>query len=1015
MTNNARVRSVAYIGWRGIRGCEVLDLSQGPITALLGQSGAGKTTMAMCLAYALLPDKRVLEIQPISEVKDVGSSGADMLAGKIDPRCQYAYVVLDIATRLGKRLVAGVFVDKIDERSDFTRWLIRNAPEEFTLKDLMAVKEDDEYVTYPALVELRRELAIRGIDVEVCKNVGDYGQALNEAGILPSSMRSSTDRSLFANLIKTTFKGGLSNEVVGRLKEYLLTSQHNVPEIVRGLQECADEIIRTKNAIASADKELTLLKSTYGAGREIVATSLRWLLEEKKAVEEFYLAAEKRLSDETKKKSALDALYVETEQEIVKVRQEKEEARRNACVNLEAANKKYRELADEKSQILEKVRVAKDAKGKFDDGKKSWLQIVKEYPMADSFDDARQWIDAYIKNLQEKEFGLKKELEIIREEILRLESGQSSDASELLAAKLGGESLEKALWSLEEKEAVAVELSLCGLTDGVVGIDKKTLLDLPATSDLPATFWLGGASPESQKVEEIGEWLICNASGGHVVAKKDRQPIFGGEARKKRCRDLHLVIDKKKGALTQLSKDIERFTNQNDGLRTLFDQNSKNIHFYLGNCHSVDIEESVGVAKEALAQYHEKLTQTENDAKSAGEILNKIEKPFDDALKKLSYKKELQKEEIQKLKDEIEGINKRLTENSQKLETLRDEHGQATDVLGVEFALMVGFSQAIKDFSQDDILADLSDKIAGLRGALIAEVPERADFFQSVKAKDRISTIELWPILRQILRERISIDLADSDGLDLIQAARDRRAELDSELADHEKAAKANARNIGLTIRSAISSSRQKIDKLSRLGEDIRFGNVEGIRLRLTEKKEMLNTLQSFSDQLNLFSKNKPVDVAIKEWFDNNGGWAESHQFFSGADLLDYRNYVDLAIEARRTGQEWGLASSLSGGESIGSGLALALMLMRSIAARGEGKPEQITPLFILDEVHRLDDAGVAVIVNFAKRENFQVVVTAQKIEPSYDCTLYTLTRVYTPDDQLIIRGIQVSPGKVAA
>ncbi len=115
-------------------------------------------------------------------------------------------------------------------------------------------------------------------------------------------------------------------------------------------------------------------------------------------------------------------------------------------------------------------------------------------------------------------------------------------------------------------------------------------------------------------------------------------------------------------------------------------------------------------------------------------------------------------------------------------------------------------------------------------------------------------------------------------------------------------------------------------------------------------------------------------------------------------------------------GGDWAsvASASLSGGESIGCGLALALMLMRSIAARGEVKPELITPLFTMDEIHRLDDKGVAMIVSLAKRENFQVVVTAQRITPSYDCTLYNLTRLPDPD-RLIIRGIKIHTEQKAA
>jgi len=84
--------------------------------------------------------------------------------------------------------------------------------------------------------------------------------------------------------------------------------------------------------------------------------------------------------------------------------------------------------------------------------------------------------------------------------------------------------------------------------------------------------------------------------------------------------------------------------------------------------------------------------------------------------------------------------------------------------------------------------------------------------------------------------------------------------------------------------------------------------------------------------------------VALKELFDAASGRQEGTSL-SGDELLDYRNYVDLSIEACRKGSGWAPAASLSGGESIGCGLALALMLTRSIAARGEIKVDQISPL----------------------------------------------------------------------
>jgi hypothetical protein len=61
-------------------------------------------------------------------------------------------------------------------------------------------------------------------------------------------------------------------------------------------------------------------------------------------------------------------------------------------------------------------------------------------------------------------------------------------------------------------------------------------------------------------------------------------------------------------------------------------------------------------------------------------------------------------------------------------------------------------------------------------------------------------TISLWPLLLEVVRERINIDLANNDGLDFIQAAKNRRTDPNSELVDHEKIAKVKARGIAYTI-----------------------------------------------------------------------------------------------------------------------------------------------------------------------------------------------------------------------
>ena len=255
-------------------------------------------------------------------------------------------------------------------------------------------------------------------------------------------------------------------------------------------------------------------------------------------------------------------------------------------------------------------------------------------------------------------------------------------------------------------------------------------------------------------------------------------------------------------------------------------------------------------------------------------------------------------------------------------------------------------------------------------------------------------------------------DRAEIDGEDLIKAMKEHRFKLDGELVVHENEVRIRARNIYQTINSNIVSQQRKIDKLSKLGADIQFGNVTGIQIVLKPRWEMMSVLESFAEQL--FSERKPVDVALKDWFDAASSKQDGISL-TGQELLDYRNYVDLSIEACRKGSGWAPAASLSGGEAIGCGLAMALMLTRSIAAKGDIKPDEISPLFAVDEVHRLDGPGQKMIVNFAEREHFQVIVTAAMLAPDYNCILYSLNRVFDPTERLIIRGMRINGDKKVA
>lgn len=1000
-----RIDRIAYIGWRGIEGCEVLDLdSNNPLTGLVGPTGAGKSTLTMCLGYAMLPDRKALDIRPISEVKDARKAGVDMLAESIDPRYGYAYVVLDLTTRAGERLLAGIYVESVDGNAEFTRWLIRN-PKDMALNTIMAQEDGDDEI-FPSFPEFKRHCAARGLDVSVRRTVGEYCQALYEAGILPSGMSMGQDRSLYASLIETTFKGGVSNQVVSRLKDYLLPEATQVSDIVTGLQTCTNEVIMTKNEIASAEKELSLLQSTYGVGKEIVLQSLRWMMESTGAIQESLRKDKAEMANINVSHQRLSEDIPHIETEIQQAESTKESVLKTALLELREAGDKVTRLTGTLDVLRASVSTAKANKNTFDLGKKQWKSIADTHTNQ-SVEWVGNWLESCRKAKEQEAFEIASTMNIRQTESNRLNSGLASILSEKLAEKTGGQTLEDAFSAVSEKEALAIELSLGGLTDGVIGIELEDLVKLEASDDLPDTFWLGQDAPEPGKLREVGAWYVDFIAGGYAATKKARTPVFGSAARAARHKAILLEIDglrKKHGDLTLEAQKL-------DGKKLSLAKYEKEIAFYLARRdNEMALAEAVTEAEGALRVREGEIGEAN---KVRGEIeskIHEIEKPYEAQLKALQSDLGNKKEKLVEMGEGLQKRGEKIAADEKTLAAMQAEETSATSILGSDSEQMFAAARGMEHFDEARLLVEQTKRISALGVALHDEMPDRLAILQDIDAGNRLSTLSLWPILMGIVRERVSINRAEVDGEDMIQAMKEHRAALNSELMGHENEVRIKARNLYQTISSQASMQKRKIDKLSKLGESITFGNVTGIRIVLSPRNDMLSVLEGFAEQL--FSEKKPVDAALKEWFDAASGKEEGISM-AGEELLDYRNYVDLSIEACRKGSGkgsgWTPAASLSGGESIGSGLAIALMLTRSIAAKGEIKVDQIFPLFAVDEAHRLDGPGHAVVVDFAKREGFQVIVAAPELTPSYSCILYALNRVFDPHERLIIRGIKVA------
>lgn len=1003
MTTVARIERVGYIGWRGIMGCESLTLHE-LMTGLVGGPGAGKSTLLMTLVYALLPDRRVMEIQPISDVRDSQATGTDTLLGRIDPQYGYAYVILEIITRHDERLVVGIHVEAKDGQAHFKCWHIRNAPETAAIEDLMCVPDGDAIV-YPDRPALARHLAGSGIDLLSCRSVGEYCQLLYQAGILPSPMTDLADRRLYANLLEATFRGGLSEEIIHKLKDYLLPPPTQLRDIVQGLQECTNEMLKTRRAVADATGELTLLQSTYGVGKLAVRTALDGVRHDAHVASEEIRVKKADHANRQLTRQELQTSVASAEEMITATEELKANALKRASADLKDLERQKTALH---TAVIEARKKADHAAGelrRYNAGQELWKSVCDKH-VSESFDGLERRLKADIHSLQTHNLELELAMRELQAQANRLAAGRASDASEHLAAQLGARTLQQSLGHLPLDQALEYEASLGGLVEGLVGVSLDDITRLTPATDLPDMFWLGEAVPQSPATRQTGSWLIAELAGGHVVVNRDKVPAFGDDARKLQQAAIAMELEELTTRHGTTLLAIER----TEGKRMTLWSNREMIAFYLD--HRSDPAAIAWASEDASKRWRQCQSDYETIELAHGGLADRIAEigsPFDAQLKEIRRVVGVKRGALSRIERDIENIDDALAKASAVQESCQQEYALAADILGESLGRFEQKSDPADELPRN-VTGVQAKRMTQLQNALGGDLASSMPSLLDVNAEDRLSIIRIWPELMKAVREIVSTDLADMDGDDLINHALTRRATLDSDLVRQENELRINARNLLLNISTSVRGQKTKLEKLSQFGQSIEFGNVTGIQIALIPRRRMLDLLEQITDQPTLLAGERPIQEALNEFFELQN----SHGKFDGDELLDYRNYVDLVIQARRRTGSWSPAVSLSGTEAIGGGLAVALMLTRSLAARGEMSGEgvkvsQIRPLFAVDEISRLNSAGQASLVEFAQREKFQLLVTAPAIEPKYGCMLYALARRFDPDERLIIRGVRVA------
>lgn len=273
--------------------------------------------------------------------------------------------------------------------------------------------------------------------------------------------------------------------------------------------------------------------------------------------------------------------------------------------------------------------------------------------------------------------------------------------------------------------------------------------------------------------------------------------------------------------------------------------------------------------------------------------------------------------------------------------------------------------------------------------------------------------LDLWLAVRDWLRRRLPAQVAEvDDPREALLRLRDQLTGLQERLARQENDLRGASEDVARGIDVQIRKARGQVSRLNQNLGGVSFGTIEGIRVKVQSVERMEQVLRALREgavQDLLFQENLPIEEALDEIFRRYGGGRTG-----GQRLLDYREYVHLQVEVRRTtGTDWEIANPtrLSTGEAIGVGAALMMVVLTewerdANLLRGKRAHGSLRFLF-LDEANRLSHDNLGVLFDLCQTLDLQLLIAAPEVARAEGNTTYRLVRRVDADgrEEVLVSG----------
>ena len=1006
-----RIKAAYLLNWLGYR-AQTFAFDD-PVVQFHGGNGAGKTTaMVACLApiipiakkldgalradsprYSGLRTRIGLDNNPSYSVLELTCGGAEatIFIG--------AQLVRNPALSIGA-VVRPFVISGFNSVSDARAWLM--------------ARDNLGSTRVPSLRELEESVVVCGGDFAIYDTVSNYYKSLFEMGVLPRSLRLPDDQDQFASLYLTAF-GRDASEVIFRLKDYFLPEEKGLGERIARMDSVFLELVHCRKQMDVYEERHDALNEIWSAANDVVRSA--W------ADDEFAVAYVTAALDRTEEDFALEsATHTQIAQEQSEVDAE-----------LATLSVKLTDLEIARTECERDVlRIAAELKSR--------LEKENEYAaVRQAANELESACGVAISSSADAE-SIKKDLEKHREtamratfEAERLASEFSARANRLTVRGEGGTTLPAGLadfvggsplavnpafdgLSIEDAarlEAVigpAIETAIvCEDTDGAV----KRALEI-GSDNIPGHVWIAPTHiiNELMNAHKLQNNRPAIVTDGVTVriSRVPENPILGAHARQKtalgfqntaavHARDAEAARRKEeriRDLIALANRVIER-------KEVLFDSKTSIVNDTLSlqkrqrllDAAPASSRIGAGAAIDGLTPREAELVKKLNNAADAVATSQRRERVLLGRSAQLKQKFEYSAKHLEKLKvrrlhetaEYTERLARRakwyeISDREPLLAPIRDVVHQAASgnaaVSGesLKRALVAALARLRTAASARGLIAET---VSSIRSTIIDEIDKAA-------TGEAGPCLAAWREAHMIASTLTPSEITTTD--DPVRAAKilaERVAGLKEEVKRAEDIFRVEARYLEQNIFGIIDEHRSRIDRLNRTHSLLSFGDFEAITLRLESVTRMVELLRDIMTKIVArMSENVGFEDSLEEVARSIERAKGRKLNLTASELLDYRNYVELAVLVRRIGSGDFVPIEEAGpstGERIGVAFTAMLMVLADWESRSNdlfrGRIGGSLRFLVIDEASRLDRGALETIAGFADGTGAQVLFAA--------------------------------------